>query len=438
MPNVRTITHDGQSRSLQGWAEATGIPAGTIASRLNKGWAVARALTERPDRRFAKGGRPRADAPRRCPELKEHAAKGAAYVRWHDGDREQWRYFGPWGSDEARAGYRRFALEWAGGGPPGRSPAGETVLLGDVAAAWIAHCERTYVKRGRITSEVHCNRAALLPLSRLYGAEAAADFDARKLRAVREAMVEGGWVRKTVNDHVARIVRAFGWAVTEKLVPLAVHQELLLVEPLSAGRRDDLAEGEPVDPVPHADVLAVLAGAHLHPKRKRRAVLAAMVRLQLLTGMRPGELCGLRADQIDRAREPWRYGVTEYNKMLHKDVTRDVFFGPEARAVLGPLLAACGPADPVFGFPPWRAKADWSPITTARYRNRVRLACLSAGVPVWTPNRLRHNRATEVMDRYEDDRAVAAVLGNSPEVARQVYAKNPGHAVARRIAEATG
>jgi hypothetical protein len=42
------------------------------------------------------------------------------------------------------------------------------------------------------------------------------------------------------------------------------------------------------------------------------------------------------------------------------------------------------------------------------------------------------------MERYEDDRAAAAVIGDSPEVTRQVYAARPGEAVAKRIAEATG
>ena len=49
-----------------------------------------------------------------------------------------------------------------------------------------------------------------------------------------------------------------------------------------------------------------------------------------------------------------------------------------------------------------------------------------------------HSTATEVQRRYEDDAATAAAIGDTPEVARQVYADSPGEAVARRIAKETG
>lgn len=93
-----------------------------------------------------------------------------------------------------------------------------------------------------------------------------------------------------------------------------------------AKRREELAEAEPVAPVPLAHAVAILDVEHLNPKR--RAVVAAMVRFQLLTGMRSGGLCSLRANTIDRRREPWRSMVTEYNKLLHKSLSRVALFGP--------------------------------------------------------------------------------------------------------------
>jgi len=72
------------------------------------------------------------------------------------------------------------------------------------------------------------------------------------------------------------------------------------------------------------------------------------------------------------------------------------------------------------------------------YRTVVQSACAAAGVEPFSPNQLRHSRATEIQRRYEDDKAVAAALGNSPEVSRQVYVDNPADAVAKRIAEELG
>jgi integrase len=430
------LTFRGRTLPITTWAEETGIPAATIRSRLFRlGWPVERALATRPNKKFSKGGRKRADAARPCPELKEHA-DGRAYCRWSAHGKPHWASFGPWGSDEAKRAYRRFALEWAAGqtAPPERG-AGATV--GSLVVRWLEHCARTYRKRDKPTSEVHCNRAAMRPLAELYGHEPAAEFGPPKLRAVREAMVERGWVRDTINAHVQRVVRAFAWGVTEQLVPVAVHEALIRLEPLAAGRRGDVGEGDGVPAVPVEHVEAVLAGDHLHADPARRAVLAAAVRVQLLRGMRPGEVCGLSAEGIERAREPWRCELVEFNKMLHKDVKRVVFFGPRARAVLAPLIAE-RPTGPLFVLPPARKGAAPTPLTREGYQRYIAAACARAGVPPWAPNQLRHTRATELMDAYEDDKAVAAELGNTPEVARQIYADRAGESVARRIAEATG
>jgi integrase len=433
MPNRKPVEHEGRSLTITEWARETGVPASTIKARIETlGWSIADALTTPTDRRFGRGGRQKAKAPRPCPAMKQHTS-GQAYSRWQEDGKERCRYFGPWGSDQAARGYRRFAAEWASGLKPVDNG---KAMIGDLVSRWMEHCERTYTKRGKITSEVYCNRTAMLDLNEVYGDTLAAEFDVPKLRAVRGSMVDRGWARKTVNAHVARIVRMFAWAVTEKLAPRAVFDVLELFEPIAKGRDYPRPDPEPKEPVPLEHIEAVYP--HLHPKKKRRAVYDAMIRVQLLTGMRPGELVTVRPEDIDRRRIPWRYTVTEYNKMLHLDTERVVFFGPLARAILTPLLEVSAPGRPVFMLPPWRSKADWSPISVGRYRNRIRLACIAAGVPVWTPHRLRHNRATEVMDRYEDDKAAAAVIGDSPEVTRQVYAAAPGEAVAKRIAEATG
>lgn len=45
-PDLVPIEFDGESRTVGEWAEATGIPAGTIIIRLRRGWPVSRALTE--------------------------------------------------------------------------------------------------------------------------------------------------------------------------------------------------------------------------------------------------------------------------------------------------------------------------------------------------------------------------------------------------------
>ncbi len=193
------------------------------------------------------------------PALREHAASGRAYARWRAGDERRVKYFGPWGSAEAKAAYRQFSLLWLSGAPQvsGDGDGGDGPTVAGVASAWLDHCERTYRKRGKITSEVYLCRAAVGPLNEAFGGEPVAEFDGRKLQAVREAMVLRTWKRTTINDHCARLCRLFSWAAAEGLVP-AAPAALERVEPLVAGRRADVAEREVVRPVPAADVEAVL------------------------------------------------------------------------------------------------------------------------------------------------------------------------------------
>ena len=71
-------------------------------------------------------------------------------------------------------------------------------------------------------------------------------------------------------------------------------------------------------------------------------------------------------------------------------------------------------------------------------RDCIAEACAKAKVPLFRPNQVRHLRANDVHEAYEDDAALAASLGNTPEVARQVYIDRSKDKVAKRIAEAMG
>jgi hypothetical protein len=122
--------------------------------------------------------------------------------------------------------------------------------------------------------------------------------------------------------------------------------------------------------------------------------------------MRPGELCPLAGAEIDRTRLPWRYEVTAHNKALHKDVRRVVFFGPKARAILEPLLAAAGDG-PLFVLPPYREGAKAGPPSVQFYCRAVAAACKAAGVAAWSPNQLERGRREQA--------AVAERLDGVPE-----------------------
>jgi hypothetical protein len=64
---IRTITHNGRTDTLSGWAETVGISHEGLVQRLSRGWSEAEAVTTRntcraPDRAKRKRARERARA----------------------------------------------------------------------------------------------------------------------------------------------------------------------------------------------------------------------------------------------------------------------------------------------------------------------------------------------------------------------------------------
>lgn len=398
----RYLTHDGRTLTLNEWAEETGIPANTIRDRIDsRGWSVGDALSRpvaakfRPGQRRAPGERPQ------CPPMRQHSS-GQARVRWTVAGMEQTRYLGAWGSPEAAAAYARFAAEWAAAGGVVES-LGQGIHVGDLAAQWLAWGEREYVKDGRPTSEQHCCRSAARPLVELYGDTPADEFGPIQLKAVRAAMIERGWVRGSINLHCSRIVRMFRWGVSEGLIRAEVWQSLKAVPWLRAGRghAKENPHREPVDP---ATVEATIP--HLHPTR--RAMIGAMIRVQRLTGMRPGEVCSLRPEQVDRAADVWCY-TPPGHKMQHLGTRKRIWIGPRAQSELAPFLDAAAAGSRVF------------PINVAGYGAAIAKAAKRAGVPHWTPHQLRHALATEVARQYASLETAAAAIGDTPATAARHY-----------------
>jgi integrase len=431
MPAKRTIflVIDGEPVSLADAVRSSGLPESTILSRIQRlGWSHEEAIRTPTDRRFSRSGRPK-KTDRSAPKLKP-SSDGRGFARWmRDGERHI-VYFGKWG-EEADTRYARWVAEWHANG--GVAPVGSrstTISIAELVERFLAWAEKHYVKNGKPTSEIHAFRGAAIPLVRLFGEDEAAHFRPSNLRVLQGEYAQKGYTRQTVNKYAQRVTRMFSWAVSRDLLPASVADALRHVPGLVAGRTT-APERERVAAAPLADIEATLP--HLHADERKRGILEVMIRIQILGRMRPGELLGMRPELIDRSSTPWRYRVGEVNKTLHLDKRRTVRFGPDARRLLGPVLDAALTGRPLWWFP-----GRPGPLSVESYTRFVVAACKLAGVPRWTPSQLRKTGATEVQRRFESDRAVAAALGNTEEVARQVYVDDPEDAVASRIAEATG
>jgi integrase len=351
-------------------------------------------------------------------------------------------YLGAYGTASSRQEYARVIGEWEAAGRLLIEPieASGDITVSEIAAAFWRHAKRHYkAGDGKPTSEHWVFRAALKPLKSLYGHTSAANFSPMALKAVRQHFL--GWKvsRNTANKYTARVKHVFKWAGAEGLVDPSVFHGLQCVEALKRGRTT-ARETDPIGPAPEAFVDAIRE--HTLPE------VWAMVELQRLTGMRPGEVCTLRACDLETSGAVWVYRPPAH-KMSHRGRDRVICIGPKGQAILKPFLSM---STTEYIFSPQRAmeqrsarlrasrkvplypshlarsneklKRKWSlRYKTAAYATAVRRACEAAGVPSWSPNRLRHTRATELRKSFGIEAARVALGHSDANLTAEIYAE---------------
>jgi integrase len=265
----------------------------------------------------------------RVPSYRLHKPSGQAVVtvRTAAGERHD-VYLGEYDSPDSRREYARIVAELATNptaAPQCARTSGPGRTVDQVLLAYWQHVEGHYrTHDGKPTSEVDEIRRSVIPLRKLYGHTPAAEFGPRALAAVRQEMINAGWCRNLINRRVERVRRMFRWATSEELVPGNTYQALRTLPGLQKGRTQ-VRESEPVKPVKASDVAAALPFLSRHVR--------AMVELQGLTGMRPGEVCAMKWGEVDRSGELWVFRP-KYHKTAHRGMTRAIPIGPKARTIL--------------------------------------------------------------------------------------------------------
>jgi integrase len=295
-----------------------------------------------------------------------------------------------------------------------------SMTIGALCVAYIGHCRGYYLKNGKETSEVGCVQQALRPLVALHAKTLVSEFSPLKLQQVRDEMIQRGWVRTSINRHILRIRKMFKWGVATEAIPSSsVIDRLKTVDGLRKGRTK-ATEPDPVTAVSRADVEAIRG--HIRP------VVWSMIRMQLATGMRPGEVRVMRLCDIDRSGDVWEYRPTVH-KLEHKDISRVIFLGKEAQAIVNEY-ASSDDDRPLFEASPGKT------YTKDGYCRAVSRACKQAGITPWSPNQLRHTAATEIRKRFGIE-ASRVILGHASTVTTEVYAERDLEA-ARKIIDQIG
>jgi integrase len=222
----------------------------------------------------------------------------------------------------------------------------------------------------------------------------------------------------------------FRWGVAQERCPIHVKESLAAVLPLKQGRSE--AKDEKI--VHSIDPKIV---RQIYPLTS--LVIKAMLELQLHTGMRPGELCILRPEDIDRSGSIWIYRPFKFKTQYRskKDEERAIPIGIEGQHILTPFLLR---KPTTYCFSPREAMQDIRERTPGQhigekydansYRKAIHYAIKAVNkeidkknkelpenerlplIPKFNPHQIRHTVATRVWNEYGPE-ACRALLGHS-------------------------
>lgn len=390
--------------------------------------------------------------PRPKPGYRKHSS-GQARVSLNGKD----YLLGTWGTKESRQKYNRLMAEWyASHQSKSFGVPTEEITILEVLAAYMKYCKKYYGDGP--TSELQRIKPAAAAVRSLYGSEPASSFGPLQYKATREHIARtGNRSRQYVNRLCEKVKRLFRWAAAESLLPASIADSIGMVEPLKEGRTN-LRETEEVQPVDEKVVMATLE--HL-PR-----IVADMVKFQLATGCRPGEVCSIQPGMVDRSGDVWQVRLHEHkNAWRGKD--RTIYVGKEAQEILLPYLLR---SKDVYCFSPKDSEkarrnalheTRITPLscgnrpgtnrkrkplrtagycyTTVSYGRAIQRACDKAFPPPesikkkdaikawqtehrWSPNQLRHTFATTT-SRDHGLEVVSILLGHAKMDTTQIYAQ---------------
>jgi integrase len=374
---------------------------------------------------------------------------------WHNGKRT---YHGVWGTPEADENYRRFKIAILENPIPALPMSvGDGVFVSELAAGYLDTIENSPMHPSHISHF----RQVIGYLVETYGDLAVNEFSPKKLKVVRDQLVKAvkpcqktgktkrRFCRKMVNDYIGRIKRIFAWGVEEELVHADVYNAIRIVKnlPKRTPGTFDHPEREDVPEWVIALTLPFLA-----------PVVAAMVVIQYLTGMRPSEVFNMRVGDIDRSRKNglWYY-TPESHKTEEQIGKKPIPLGKPEQKLIAPYLEDKKPEAAVFS--PRTAmreraakarenrKSKLTPSQQERdakraekntskvrefydrssYRNTIRYAIIKGNrhgvkIPHWSPYLLRNSAATAIELEHGLDEAQAQLGHTTADMTKRYSA----------------
>lgn len=373
---------------------------------------------------------------RALPSYRRHPNGSAFYE--YQGKRT---YLGPYDEPRSRQRYARVVAQIAAGGPGAVAVRSDIPTIAELILEYLDYATSYYAAnkefKGMTAALKHLYNFAGDIDGREFGSAKLMDFQQYMLtltyqRKRGKELVSRPYSRSQINKQVGRIKRFIRWCSQRELVPSEQYSKLICVEPLSKGRCR-APEAPDVEPVAREIVEQTL------PYLTQTA--SAMVRVQMLCGMRPQDVCGMRWEDITTEGTIWIYRVLAHKNSwrgqeLHKAIPRAV------QAILQPFAGSGFVFSPIRSEElrlaglrkrrrPTKRRDRKRPLRdrydTDSYRRAIDYGIKKAAragivIPHWHPNQLRHTIATEIRQAIGEE-ASQVWLGHASIDTTGIYTK---------------
>ena len=267
------------------------------------------------------------------PKLRRNGLYACVYANGQKYRLGKWDKITDQPTESALKAYGRFVAEWiVAPYSAGRHRESE-VSINELITAFLNEKQTV-----ALPSDYRSYNIALTAILRLYDDIPADSFSPKSLKAVRNMFVDRGYSRGYCNKLTSLIRTAFRWGVSEELVKETTYNALRCVEELKAGRT---AAPESKKRTAVLDEIIEATLPLLTP------TVAAMVRLQRMTAMRPSEVCRMTPGQIDQSGGMWYY-CPDKHKGTWRNHDRAIPLGIPEQRLLTPYLTGKGDDDAIF------------------------------------------------------------------------------------------
>ncbi|MCL2622121.1 MAG: site-specific integrase [Planctomycetaceae bacterium] len=339
---------------------------------------------------------------------------------------------GKWGTPEAVEKYNRTIAEW---NTTKKLPVrkGTVFTINDLVLEYQKQVDKDFQDR-KWEGEDHGSERdcdyALRHITAPCGTLPTNEFGSDTLTHIVDGMVDSGLGRKTINKRLVWIKKAFEWGAPRKMVDEMVCAELTLVKPLKEGK---------TRAPEYRIILPVLVEYVEKTLEKCHPLLFDMIRVQILGAMRPEDVRLIRLCDINTDDDIWLYKPYTHKKRYQKK-PRSIPIIPECQSILMPYVWEKQGHPEDYFFNPADAMKQISLLenprrfrrnntgehernvcyTTSNYDKEIAWAAKQAGVPHWTPNQLRHLKATDLSEKY-GIKVAQEMLGHDSEETTKIY-----------------